>query len=360
MEGFPDRNFSTIKVLYLAANPMNTVRLQLDEEIRTITEKIRAADYRDSLELVPMLATRPDDLLQSLNVYKPQVVHFSGHGWTTGEIILVGQDGSPKPIGPPAIKALFRAMKDNVRVVLLNACFSRIQAKAITDVIECAIGMNIEIGDRAAIVFAASFYRAIGFGRSVQESFDQGIIALQLEGIPEESTPELLVKAGVNPSSIVLINPIENLAVKESRSLLQRAQNALRRDDYTLAKRDLEKVLEILDDTVQPEEAARARYLLALVFLEGKRPFSQKLSVMRSVEELLRSAIMLHRSYSYIFTLAICKLDFARNGLPQLVSEAKKLISEAGYVDLTAKDEENLKLLANSQPGLARDYLTKE
>ena len=50
-----------------------------------------------------------------------------------------------------------------------------------------------DIGDDAAITFAASFYRAIGFGRTIQEAFDQGRTALMLEGIPEERTP----RAGV-------------------------------------------------------------------------------------------------------------------------------------------------------------------
>jgi hypothetical protein len=69
-----------IKVLFLAANPAGTQPLKLDEEIRQITAKIRAAEFRDSLELVACWAVRPDDLLQALLEVKPHVVHFSGHG----------------------------------------------------------------------------------------------------------------------------------------------------------------------------------------------------------------------------------------------------------------------------------------
>jgi hypothetical protein len=46
------------------------------------------------------------------------------------------------------------------------------------------------------------------FGRSIEEAYYQGKVALLLEGIPEEHTPELLVKAGVNPSQIVLVSQI--------------------------------------------------------------------------------------------------------------------------------------------------------
>ncbi|MCP5053904.1 MAG: hypothetical protein GY940_42445 [bacterium] len=55
-----------IKILFVAANPTGTVRLKIDEEIRAITEKIRAAEHRDSIELIPAMAARPDDLLQTL------------------------------------------------------------------------------------------------------------------------------------------------------------------------------------------------------------------------------------------------------------------------------------------------------
>ncbi|MFL5589855.1 MAG: WD40 repeat domain-containing protein [Ktedonobacteraceae bacterium] len=64
--------------------------------------------------------------------------------------------------------------------------------------------MNDAIGDQAALIFASSFYRALGFGRSIQEAFDQGRTSLLLEGISEEDTPELLVKTGINPSLIIL------------------------------------------------------------------------------------------------------------------------------------------------------------
>jgi len=90
-------------------------------------------------------------------------------------------------------------------VVVLNACFSRDQAEAIVEVIDCAIGMKQEIGDEAAIAFAASFYSAVGYGRSVEDAFEQAKVALLLKGIPEEDTPTLLVRAGVDAGQLFLV-----------------------------------------------------------------------------------------------------------------------------------------------------------
>lgn len=205
-----------VKILFLAAYP-DASPLQLDEEIREITQKIRASEYRDTLDLVSKWAVRPDDLLQALNEHRPHIVHFSGHGSPSGEIILVDENlvngkRVPKPIKPEAIKALFQVFKNNVQVILLNACYSRIQASVINETIDCVIGMNSAIGDQAAIKFAASFYRALGFGKSVKEAFEQGKVALLLEGIPEETTPELLVKTGVDPSLMFPVVVLEDWA----------------------------------------------------------------------------------------------------------------------------------------------------
>jgi hypothetical protein len=202
--------------MFFAANPKGTVPLALDEESREIEQKIRAAEHR--LEFITKWAVRPDDLLQVLNEYRPQIVHFSGHGSPTDEIMLLDASGNPKPVSKAAMKQLFKALKDNIRVVVLNTCFSRPQAEAITEVIDCAVGMNKAIGDQAAIVFAASFYRALGFGRSVHEAFDQGRTAIMLEGVPEEDAPELLCRIGVDPDHIFLVGQNANTARQISAS----------------------------------------------------------------------------------------------------------------------------------------------
>jgi hypothetical protein len=124
-----------VKVLFLAANPLDTDRLKLDEEIRTITEKVSASEYRDYLQIESSWAIRPDDLLQLLNRHRPHIVYFSGHGSQTGELILVDNTGSPKAVSTMALKALFTTLKDNIQVVILIACYSRSQATAITEVI---------------------------------------------------------------------------------------------------------------------------------------------------------------------------------------------------------------------------------
>jgi hypothetical protein len=195
-----------IKVLFLAANPAGTNLLALDEEIRAIDAKIRGSEHRDRLELVSHWAVRLDDLAGLLMRQRPHVVHFSGHGAHAGEIILLADDRTPRPVSPEALGKLFRILKDNVHVVVLNACYSEAQAQGIVKHIDCAIGMSDAIGDDHAIAFAAWFYEAMGYGKSVQDAFDLGVVRLIGEGVADaEGLVKLHKRKGVNPSEIILV-----------------------------------------------------------------------------------------------------------------------------------------------------------
>jgi len=96
----------------------------------------------------------------------------------------------------------------------------------------------------------------------------------------------LHVKRGVNPSSIIILNSGTIFSNQESQKLLQSTLAALKRGDYDSARKSVERILEIADDDTQPEKMAQARFLQALVTLEGRRPFSQKLSTMRSIFQI--------------------------------------------------------------------------
>lgn len=203
----------SIKVLFVASNPIDQPQLRLDEEIREITEKIRASEHRDSVQLVSRWAARPTDLLQALNEHKPHIVHFSGHGSDNDELVFQSDDGSTKLISQEAIVATMSTLSDKIRAVIFNACFSSVQAESVTQYIDVAIGMRDSIRDDAARVFAAQFYSAIGFGRSIKQAFDQGVAALLLEGIPADDIPALFTHEGVDPEDIILVRPAMEFSV---------------------------------------------------------------------------------------------------------------------------------------------------
>lgn len=194
-----------MRILFLAANPTDTDQLRLAVEMRTIDERLRLAEFRDRFELVQHWAVRAGDLSEFLLRHQPHIVHFAGHGNKAGKIVLEDELGKATTVAPQALAQLFRILKDNVRLVVLNACLSFDQAEAITQEIDCVVGMARQISDEAASKFAGGFYRGLGYGRSVQTAFDLGCNEIGLFKLDEEATPKLLVKPGVKAANVVFV-----------------------------------------------------------------------------------------------------------------------------------------------------------
>jgi hypothetical protein len=180
------------RILFLAANPTNTPAIRLGEEVRTIEEQIRLSKMRDLFEVNQHWAVRSSDLQRALLQHEPEIVHFAGPGTAAGEIILEDKFGKSLPVSAKTMGHLFYILKDRVRCVMINACYSEMQARAIVEHIDCVVGMSRMVSDRAAICFAAGFYQALGFGRTIQTAFDLACNQLQLEGLDEATSPVLL------------------------------------------------------------------------------------------------------------------------------------------------------------------------
>ncbi|MGI0486562.1 AAA-like domain-containing protein [Pantanalinema rosaneae CENA516] len=185
-----------IKILILSANPKDTDKLRLDEELREIKEALKLAKKHDLYEIIVESAVRVDDLRRALLEYTPQIVHFSGHGGGSHGIALENNSGKMQLVSTASLARLFKFFKDNIHCVFLNACYSEVQANAICKHINYVVGMNQAVGDRAAIEFAKGFYDALGAGRSFEEAYELGCTSIDLESIPESSTPVLKIREG--------------------------------------------------------------------------------------------------------------------------------------------------------------------
>ena len=182
------------RILILTANPIDTARLRLDKEVREIDEGLRRAEHRDKFELMHKWAVRPRDVQRAMLQAKPNIVHFSGHGEGEDGLVFEGSDGKFQLVSGSALASLFKLFSTSVECVILNGCYSAVQAEAIAEHIPYVIGMSQGISDKAALEFAISFYDALGAGELVEFAYQLGCNALQLENIPEEYVPVLLKK----------------------------------------------------------------------------------------------------------------------------------------------------------------------
>ncbi|ESA37115.1 tir domain-containing protein [Leptolyngbya sp. Heron Island J] len=182
-------------ILFLAANPQDTGRLRLDQELRDIAEGLQRAQKRDRFTLEQRWAVRPREIQRAMLDVNPSIIHFSGHGTGGTGLMFEDEIGNAKLVDGRALAGLFELFADQIDCVILNGCYAELQAKVIAQHIPYVIGMNQAIGDRAAIIFAVGFYDALGAGRDVKFAYKLGCNAIRLEGIAENLTPVLLNQA---------------------------------------------------------------------------------------------------------------------------------------------------------------------
>jgi CHAT domain len=182
----------TNTILFMSADPTDTARLRLGQGMRDVRERLLLSKSASNYVFLCRTSMRPGDITQTLFETEPQFVHFSGHGTESGALCFENDQGETHAVTLDALGELFSLFSTTIKCVVLNACFSVHQARAIVRNIPFVVGMKKEIGDAAAIAFAVGFYKALGAGRDVPEAYRFGLVELKLLNIPEHATPVLL------------------------------------------------------------------------------------------------------------------------------------------------------------------------
>ncbi len=189
--------------MFLEANPQRNI--DLNEEIRDIKQVIQSSRDREAFQIEIGLAVRSTDLHDLILNFEPNIVHFCGHG--SGESGLVFLD---KKIATDALANLFQLFEKHLECVVLNACYSEVQADAIVKHINYVIGMKQEIQDRAAIAFSLGFYRALAYGRAIEDAYKFGCSAIQL-AIENPSTKRDVIAEEMRKLVVVDPIPLKNI-----------------------------------------------------------------------------------------------------------------------------------------------------
>ena len=228
------------RILILAANPLDSSRLRLDEELREIEAVLSRAKQRDRFDIRPQYATRPSDIQQALLDYNPQIVHFCGHGDGAKGLIFEDDSGRSQFVKAQALANLFELFADQVKCVVLNACYSEVQAVAIVAHIDAVIGMNQPIGDTAAIRFAEGFYRGLGAGKDVEFAYRLGRNSLELQGIPQAHIP-VLKRRGESQQQAERVEPAPEVEPVRKRDIALVGEPPVKRSRIFISyKRDVE------------------------------------------------------------------------------------------------------------------------
>lgn len=232
------------KILILSANPKDTDRLRLDEEVREIEEGLQRSQYRTRYTIQSKWAVGLRDLRRLLLDHNPRFIHFCGHGQVDG-LLLENTDGNSVLVKPDALAGLFELFASKIECVFLNACYSDLQAKAINKHIRYVVGIRKEISDKAAVEFALGFYDALGAGESIEAAFRFGRNAIQLCDAPEHLNPILLKNTDVHSLRVFdkkADDPAEDLRVYRFRAELEHDVNEL----CKILGRRIEKIIKTM------------------------------------------------------------------------------------------------------------------
>lgn len=184
------------KILILAANPKDTSRLRLDHEVREIDSGLRRKGNNDFF-LKQQWAVRQSDIRRAMLDFKPNIVHFCGHGSEEEGIAFEDDMGQMTFVGAEVLGEFFNLFSDEVECVLLNACYSEAQAEEISKYIKYVIGIKQRIEDTTAITFSIAFYDALVAGKTIELAYKFAMNAVQWNDIPKSLTPVLKYRTPV-------------------------------------------------------------------------------------------------------------------------------------------------------------------
>lgn len=163
------------KILILSSNPRRDLNLE-----REVSDLTTAVQRLGKFEIGLGLGVRPQELPELLTKHSPQIVHFCGHGAGEQGLVFQNEHGHERLVSTEVLVRLFKTFQDDVNCVVLNACDSDRQAAAIVTYIDYAVGMSQPIIDQAAYIFAVGFYKGLAAGKSVEQAYELGCLAIQI------------------------------------------------------------------------------------------------------------------------------------------------------------------------------------
>ncbi len=202
----PNATASKLRVLLLAANPVDHDLLALGQEERLIEDELRAPAVARRVRLESAWSVTAEDFVEQLETFKPQVLHYSGHGNAQGELVL--RDPNLETSRPASVRSLRQMFSGSpqLRCIVMNTCYSaRLAQQLVRHLPLVVVGMRGEVEDAYALLFAEHFYRGIARGKSLREAFDgaRGVVAGK--GLDAADLPQINAHGNVDPEEIVLL-----------------------------------------------------------------------------------------------------------------------------------------------------------
>lgn len=186
-----------LKIALLVTNPDSKESLQTGIEARYIDEGIRMASRGSDVDLKIVLAPTLDSLIDTLNSYSPDVLHFSGHGGSQSLLFdndKAGDDGG-KVLDFDMIARVVEATSADIKLLVLAACDTLRGADRFLEAVPVVIAMSDSINDDAACEFSRRFYSSVSSGATISNALKQAKIVLESKGYSDADLPTIIESA---------------------------------------------------------------------------------------------------------------------------------------------------------------------
>lgn len=201
-EGGDSANKTTI--LFLYASPQNKTELRFTEETRSIANALEIGERQKSFAFEALGAVQADEVTPLLRKYKPEILHISLHSSKKDGLLFEDKNRQKFPMSVEDFGILIKRhqrREKNLKCVVVNACNSIEHAKAASNYIDFAVGMQDFIPDEAAVPFTKAFYNTFFDEQNFEYAYEDGIDAVRLAKIeqgdldyPAHEIPVLLKK----------------------------------------------------------------------------------------------------------------------------------------------------------------------
>lgn len=164
-------------ILVLFSSPADEVRLRVDREHRRIEQAIQAAG-KGREELDRRHAATLGDLTSALNSTKYEVLHFSGHGSSSGLYLDTHHEPSGVELSAHRLAEIIKHSQSDLCALVLMSCYS---TDTVTDLVPSApyiVSVTGPADDHAAIEFVGYFYENYLRTKSVEVSYRRANAAI--------------------------------------------------------------------------------------------------------------------------------------------------------------------------------------
>jgi hypothetical protein len=199
-----------LRILVMISSPVDFPTLDVEREWQKLQEALADLTQLGLVALERLREARLDLLQRHLRRGEYHILHFIGHGGFEGDtqdgvLMLEDDDRRGRPLSGQDLGTMIRGHRP-MRMAVLNACegarpsrtdpFAGVAQSLIQQGLAAVVGMQFEITDDAAVLFAREFYAALADGYPVDAALVEARKAIfaQDAGL-EWGTPVLYLRA---------------------------------------------------------------------------------------------------------------------------------------------------------------------